>query len=83
MLDNRRQAPPSVRPPLVEASTGRTSTIEEMSEDVDALAAALYQDLGWSSRKANDAKVVGVVCLNSVCFSLSDSDVCMYLCTDW
>lgn len=66
VLDGRR-AEACVRPPLVDATTGRICTTEEMSENVDLLAAALYQDLGWS-RDENSAasKVVGVVCLNSV-----------------
>lgn len=58
----------SVRPPLVDASTGRTCTTEEIAENVDILAAALQEDLGWSRDDENsaEAKVVGVVCLNSV-----------------
>lgn len=66
MLDGRR-AGGCVRSPLVEASTGRICATEEMSEKVDALAAALNQDLGWSQDESSAAaKVVGVVCLNSV-----------------
>jgi hypothetical protein len=66
VLDGRR-AEGSARPLLVDASTGRTCTTEEMSDKVDALAAALHQDLGWSPDESSaGAKVVGVVCLNSV-----------------
>ncbi|KAK3934811.1 hypothetical protein QBC46DRAFT_453931 [Diplogelasinospora grovesii] len=66
VLNGRREGA-SVRPPLVDASTGRTCTTEEMSENVDTLAAALHQDLGWSrdDERSAEAKVVGVVCLNS------------------
>lgn len=66
VLDGRR-AGGCVRPPLVDASTGDICTTEEMSEKVDTLAAALHQDLGWSRDESSAAaKVVGVVCLNSV-----------------
>lgn len=63
VLDGRR-AGGCARPALVDASTGRTCTTEEMSEKVDVLAEALYQDLGWSPDESS--KVVSVVCLNSV-----------------
>lgn len=66
MLDCRR-AQGSVRPPLIDASTGRTCAMDEMSFKVDTLAAALYEDLGCSrGRDSAAAKVVGVVCLNTV-----------------
>ncbi|PTB37960.1 putative NRPS-like protein biosynthetic cluster [Trichoderma asperellum] len=69
VLDGRRKRA-SVRPPLVDASTGRTCTTEEIAENVDILAAALQQDLGWSRDDENsaEANVVGVVCLNSIDF---------------
>ncbi|KAH6719152.1 hypothetical protein BKA61DRAFT_731637 [Leptodontidium sp. MPI-SDFR-AT-0119] len=65
VLDGRR-AGGCARPALVDASTGRTCTTEEMSEKVDVLAEALYQDLGWSPDESS--KVVSVVCLNSIDF---------------
>ncbi|KAL3426495.1 hypothetical protein PVAG01_00004 [Phlyctema vagabunda] len=68
VLDGRR-AKGCVRPLLVDASTGRTCTTEEMSEKVDTLAASLYQDLGWAQHESSTAaNVVGVVCLNSIDF---------------
>lgn len=69
VLDGRREGA-SVRPPLVDASTGRTCTTEEMVEKVETLAAALYQDFGWSrdAEGSAEARVVGVVCLNSIEF---------------
>ncbi|KAL6899906.1 acetyl-CoA synthetase-like protein [Trichoderma evansii] len=47
VLDGRRNGA-SVQPPLVDASAGRTCTTDEFSENVDILAAALQQELGWS-----------------------------------
>ncbi|KAH9212619.1 hypothetical protein DL95DRAFT_303838 [Leptodontidium sp. 2 PMI_412] len=57
VLDGRR-AGGCARPALVDASTGRTCTTEEMSEKVDVLAEALYQDLGWSPDESS--KVVSI-----------------------
>ncbi|KAL9474315.1 hypothetical protein ACSS6W_008695 [Trichoderma asperelloides] len=62
----------SVRPPLVDASTGRTCTTEEIAENVDILAAALQEDLGWSRDDENsaEAKVVGVIDFLIVCWAV-------------
>jgi hypothetical protein len=67
VLEGRRDEG-SVRPPLICATTGKTYTLDLMVERVAILAAALDQDLGWSREDVPPIeKVIGVMCLNSVC----------------
>lgn len=64
---NGRRNLGSGRPPLIDAPTGRICTTDEVSGNVDALAAALHQDLGWErDENGTTSKVIGVLCVNSV-----------------
>lgn len=64
----RRQKEATDRPPLICATTDRTYSIEQVIERVGLLTAALGRDLGWPSDETpSNEKIVGVMCLNSVC----------------
>lgn len=53
---------------LVSAATQKTKTNQQLAEDVEALAAGLAEDLGWSPNEeaTQDEKVIAVLCENSV-----------------
>ena len=52
---------------LVSAATQKTKTNRQLAEDVEALAAGLASDLGWSPNETTQGeKVVAVLCENSL-----------------
>lgn len=52
---------------LISAATQKTKTNRQLAEDVEALAAGLANDLGWSPEEATpEGKVIAVLCENSL-----------------